>query len=103
MNDGAKISLTYKDLLHRSPVVKRVGQRRAAIDQSATSPTGFGHHMKMMMEWIFNHDINFIQGGRVWARRGRHACRARGGFHEQSEYCCFSTIQTDQHQHVRLP
>ena len=41
MNDGSKISPTVKDLLHRSPVVKRVGQRQGATDQSATSPTGF--------------------------------------------------------------
>ena len=57
MNDGAKTSLTYKDLLHRSPVVKRVGQRRGATDQSATSPTGFEQHMG----WILSHDSDFFK------------------------------------------
>ena len=60
MNDGAKICSTIKDLLHRSPVVKHVGQRRAATDQSATSPIGFGLHMKIMMVWILSHDINLF-------------------------------------------
>ena len=41
--------------------MKRVGQRRDATDQSATSPIGFGQHMEMMMVWIFNHDTDFFK------------------------------------------
>ena len=37
--------------------MKRVGQRRAATDQSATSPIGFGQHM----EWISSHDSDFFK------------------------------------------